>query len=146
MGTTVTLAELDADGTGRFAHVGDSRAYLWHDDELTQLTQDHTVVAEWLAAGAITEDEAKTHPRRGMLTRSVGVSPSVAVDTFESELAAGDRLLLCSDGLNGMVRDDRIAALLSTGTPEEAAWALVEAANAAGGHDNITVLVVDVER
>ncbi|MEX1286841.1 MAG: SpoIIE family protein phosphatase, partial [Acidimicrobiia bacterium] len=65
---------------------------------------------------------------------------------FDVELAPGDRLLLCSDGLNGMVRDDRIAALLSTGTPEEAAWTLVEAANAAGGHDNITVLVVDVER
>lgn len=146
MGTTVTLADLDADGRGRFAHVGDSRAYLWRDDELTQLTQDHTVVAEWLAVGAITEDEAKTHPRRGMLTRSVGVAPSVTVDEFEAELAPGDRLLLCSDGLNGMVRDDRIAALLSTGTPEEAAWALVEAANAAGGHDNITVLVVDVER
>ena len=144
MGTTVTAVRLAADGTARFGHVGDSRAYLLRGDELRQLTDDHTVVAEWMAAGAITPDEAKTHPRRGMLTRSVGVAPEVVVDTFTEHLEPGDRLLLCSDGLNGMVADDDIAAILGEGDPEQAVWGLIEAANSAGGHDNVTTLVVDV--
>jgi protein phosphatase len=113
---------------------------------LEQLTSDHTVVAEWLALGAIDEATAKTHPRRGMLTRSVGVAPDVAIDEFDCSLEAGDRLLLCSDGLNGMVPDKLIATLLGAGSPEEAAWSLVEAANAGGGSDNITTLIVAVDR
>lgn len=145
MGTTVTIAHLRPDGQADFAHVGDSRAYLLRDGELRQLSDDHTVVAEWVKTGAITLDEAKTHPRRGMLTRSVGVAPEVAVDEFAERLQAGDRLLLCSDGLNGMVPDGLIRSLLGSGTPEEAVWGLVEAANTAGGHDNITVLVVTVD-
>lgn len=146
MGTTVTVTELGPDGNAHFGHVGDSRAYLLRDGDLRQLTADHTVVAEWMAAGAITAAEAKTHPRRGMLTRSVGVGPEVAVDAFDVHLEPGDRLLLCSDGLNGMVTDDEIAGLLGEGDPEEAVWSLIEAANTAGGHDNVTVLVVDVDR
>lgn len=146
MGTTVTAVRLSSDGTARFGHVGDSRAYLLRDGELRQLTADHTVVAEWMAAGAITSDEAKTHPRRGMLTRSVGVAPEVVVDTFTEHLQPGDRLLLCSDGLNGMVGDDDIAAVLGQGDPEVAVWGLIEAANSAGGHDNVTTLVIDVAR
>jgi serine/threonine protein phosphatase PrpC len=146
MGTTVTAVRLSSDGTARFGHVGDSRAYLLRDGDLRQLTADHTVVAEWMAAGAITSDEAKTHPRRGMLTRSVGVAPEVVVDTFTEHLQPGDRLLLCSDGLNGMVGDDDIAAVLGEGDPEVAVWGLIEAANSAGGHDNVTTLVIDVAR
>jgi PPM family protein phosphatase len=144
MGTTVTAVHLDDAGVAEFAHVGDSRAYLLRDGKLRQLTRDHTVVAEWLASGAIDEETAKSHPRRGMLTRSVGVAPTVSVDRFSEPLRVGDRLLLCSDGLNGMIPDSLIASLLRSAPAEEAAWSLVEAANTAGGHDNITVLIVDV--
>ncbi len=143
MGTTATVVSLEPDGTAHFGHVGDSRAYLLHEGALTQLTRDHTVVAEWLAAGAIDEETAKSHPRRGMLTRSVGVASDVLVDHFEEHLEPGDRLLLCSDGLNGMVPDSLIASLLRSAPAEEAVWSLIEAANTAGGQDNITVLIVD---
>lgn len=145
MGTTMTLVELDGSGNGVFGHVGDSRAYLLRDGEITQLTNDHTIVAEWVALGAITPEDAKTHPRRGMLTRSVGVASHVEVDAFTHHFEASDRLILCSDGLNGMVDDAAILAIGGTGTPEAAAWALVEAANDAGGYDNITVVVVDLD-
>jgi protein phosphatase len=144
MGTTMTLVELDDGGRGLFGHVGDSRAYLLRDGEITQLTDDHTIVAEWVSLGAITPEDAKTHPRRGMLTRSVGVAAHVEADVFTHDFELGDRLILCSDGLNGMIDDDTILTTGGSGTPEAAAWALVEAANEAGGHDNITVVVVDI--
>lgn len=144
MGTTVTLAMLTDKGVATFGHVGDSRAYLLRGRKIEQLTTDHTIVSEWVALGAISEAEAKTHPRRGMLTRSVGVSPNVAIDEFDVKLKAKDRLILCSDGLNGMISDAEIRSIGGSGTVEAAAWALVEAANHAGGHDNITVVVVDV--
>jgi protein phosphatase len=145
MGTTVTLAEIDPDGTARFAHVGDSRAYLLRDDALTQLTTDHTVVAEHVRAGRMTSEEAANHPQRSMLTRAVGLTDDLTVDGFTEHLRAGDRLLLCSDGVNGMLGDGEIREIVDTGSPEEAVWTLVERANEAGGHDNITALVVDVE-
>ena len=146
MGTTLTLAELGRDGVIRLAHVGDSRAYLWHEGELEQVTDDHTVVAEQLAAGHISPNDAATHPQRSMLTRVLGISPDLEVDSRSTEAVAGDRLLLCSDGLTNMVEDQQIAEILSRGTPEEAVWALIEEANRAGGHDNVTVVVVDVEQ
>ena len=145
MGTTLTMLELRNEGVAKLAHVGDSRAYLWHDGEMGQITEDHTVVAEQLAAGRITEADIANHPQRSMLTRVLGLSPEIDVDEAEIALEAGDRLLVCSDGLTNMVDDEIIARLLGTGTPEEVAWNLVEAANRAGGHDNITVLVVAVE-
>ncbi len=145
MGTTITLALLGEDGTAHFGHVGDSRAYLLRGRKMEQLTNDHTIVSEWVAIGAITADDAKTHPRRGMLTRSVGVAPEVEVDEFEVTLKPKDRLIVCSDGLNGMIGDGAIRTIGGTGTVEAAAWALVEAANQAGGQDNITVVVVDVQ-
>lgn len=145
MGTTLTMARLDPDGVGHFGHVGDSRAYLLRDGSLRRLTEDHTVVAEYVATGALTEEEAAQHPQRSMITRALGLLDSVPVDTFEVEFEVGDRLLLCSDGVNEMLRDDTISELLAEGTPEETVWALVEAANGAGGQDNITALVVEVE-
>jgi protein phosphatase len=146
MGTTLTLAEFGDDGAVQLAHVGDSRAYLWHQGLLEQLTDDHTVVAEQLAAGHISPADAISHPQRSMLTRVLGISPDVEVDSITFDAAAGDRLLICSDGLTNMVEDERVAQLLAKGSPEEAVWALIEEANRAGGHDNITVVVVDVEQ
>lgn len=145
MGTTMTLVEMGEDGVGQFAHVGDSRAYLLRDGILRQLTEDHTVAAEYVAAGRLSPEEAMTHPQRNMITRALGLTQNLLVDEFEEPLMPGDRYLLCSDGVNSMLTDEEIADQLAADTPEEAAWALVEAANAVGGHDNITVLVIDVE-
>jgi protein phosphatase len=144
MGTTLTLVELEPEGVARVAHVGDSRAYLYRDGELRQLTEDHTVAAEYVALGHISAEEADDHPQSHMLTRCLGLTRFVNVDRIDLDLSHGDRLLLCSDGLNSMVPADGIAKALTNGTADEAAWKLVEAANKAGGHDNISVIVVDV--
>ena len=144
MGTTMTLVALDEDGAATFGHVGDSRAYLFNQSEMAQLTHDHTVAAEYVAMGQISMEEAATHPQRHMLTRTLGVTRFVNVDEFQVKLEAGDRLLLCSDGLNEMVSDELIKETLGSGSAEETAWKLVELANEAGGVDNITVIVVDV--
>jgi protein phosphatase len=144
MGTTLTLVELEPEGVARVAHVGDSRAYLYRDGELRQLTEDHTVAAEYVALGHISADQADDHPQSHMLTRCLGLTRFVNVDRIDLDLSHGDRLLLCSDGLNSMVPADGIAKALTNGTADEAAWKLVEAANKAGGHDNISVIVVDV--
>jgi protein phosphatase len=144
MGTTMTLIELDPIGRATIAHVGDSRAYRLRDGELEQLTRDHTYVAMQIAAGAMTEAEAARHPQRGVLTRALGLGRDVDVDISRERLRVGDRLLLCSDGLNVMLDNDTIAELLGTGSANEAVWALIEAANQAGGHDNVSVLVVEI--
>lgn len=144
MGTTLTAAELSAGRSLVIAHVGDSRAYLFRSGILEQLTNDHSVVAEYLRAGSIRPEDVATHPQRSMLTRALGLYPDVVVDAIETRTRSGDRLLICSDGLTSMVDNQRIAGALGLGTPEEAVWALIEAANQAGGHDNISVAVVDV--
>lgn len=143
MGTTLTLAQFTEDARVEFAHVGDSRAYIFRANRLTQITNDHTLVAEWVAAGAITPEEAKVHPRRGMLMKSLGVGLDIDVETHELSLLKGDRLMLCSDGLTGMVEDDAIASILANSTPAAAVWELIEAANSNGGNDNISVVVID---
>ena len=144
MGTTLTLVELAPDGVARFGHVGDSRAYLFRNGELRQLTVDHTVAAEYVAMGQLSAAEADDHPQSHMLTRCLGLTRFVNVDEFDLELEPGDRILLCSDGLNSMVGPEGIGKGLTEGTADEAAWKLVEAANKAGGHDNISVIVIDV--
>jgi len=143
MGTTMTLVALDDDGRARFGHVGDTRAYLLRDGELGQLTADHTVAAEYVAAGQISAEEAAAHPQRHMLTRTLGLTRFVNVDEIDLAMEEGDRVLLCSDGLSEMVEDEAIAEALTGATPDEAAWGLVELANEAGGVDNITVIVAD---
>ncbi|MFO7548214.1 MAG: PP2C family serine/threonine-protein phosphatase [Acidimicrobiia bacterium] len=145
MGTTLTLVELGDDLVGRLAHVGDSRAYLLREGRLEQITEDHTVVRQYVASGKITAEEAVGHPHRSMLTRALGLTYRLEVDRDDVVFRAGDRLLLCSDGVSGMLSEAEIHEILQLGTPEEAVWGLVEAANRAGGHDNITALVVDVE-
>jgi protein phosphatase len=145
MGTTLTAAVFDDDQVLVIGHVGDSRAYLLRDGEFEQLTDDHSVVAELIAAGQLTEAEAEIDPRRAMITRALGIDVDVEVDVINVDLAVGDRLLFCSDGLTTMVRDDAIADVLRTETDRtRAAQELVEAANSAGGADNITVVLVDV--
>ena len=144
MGTTVTAAALAGDHHLQLAHVGDSRAYLLRDGSLDQLATDHTIVGELVRRGRLTLQQAAIHPERSILTRAVGLDPRVPVDTPDPlELHDGDQVLLCSDGLTEAVDDDRIAELLSTGTDGEAACrSLIDAANAAGGPDNITVVLL----
>lgn len=145
MGTTMTLARVGPDGAVEIGHVGDSRAYLYREGELRRLTVDHTVVQELVELGQISEEQADRHPQRHLLTRVLGLGP-VEVDEVSLRLHPGDRLLLCSDGLTGMVEEDDIAAVLGgAADPEEAVWDLVEAANRAGGVDNVSVVVLDVE-
>lgn len=145
MGTTLTAVSF-GERKARLAHVGDSRAYRLRDGELVALTEDHTLVQDMVRSGEITGEEARNHPQRNIILRSIGIDPNVEVDEGEVSLRAGDRLLLCSDGLSGMVEDDRIRELLSEepDDPKVTAERLVEEANGRGGVDNITVVVVDV--
>jgi serine/threonine protein phosphatase PrpC len=144
MGTTVTAAALAGDHHLQLAHVGDSRAYLLRDGSLEQLTIDHTIVGELVRRGRLTPQQAAIHPERSILTRAVGLDPRVPVDTPDPvELRDGDQVLLCSDGLTEAVDEDQIAELLSAGDDGEAACgSLIDAANAAGGPDNITVVLL----
>jgi serine/threonine protein phosphatase PrpC len=145
MGTTLTAAFV-GDGDIAFAHVGDSRAYRFRGGELERLTQDHSLVEEMLRRGKITEEEAAEHPQRSVITRALGPEPAVEVDTFTHPARPGDLFLLCSDGLSSMVRDEDIAAILrEAGSVEKAGQRLIDAANEAGGRDNITVILFRVE-
>ncbi|MCL2749597.1 MAG: Stp1/IreP family PP2C-type Ser/Thr phosphatase [Coriobacteriia bacterium] len=144
MGTTLTAAILD--GTRLLiAQVGDSRAYLLHNNRLQQLTRDHSYVGELLAGGHITADEAVAHPKRSVITRALGSDPKTEADIYELEATLGDRLLLCTDGLYGMVPLENITKILGTvADPQDACDQLVTAAREAGGLDNISVIVVDI--
>ena len=144
MGTTVVAFVLDSHHRGTVAHVGDSRAYRVRRGQLEALTTDHSVVAEMLRRGLISADEAASHPRRNEILRSVGVLPEVEVEVAAVEVAPGDRFVLCSDGLSGVVSDDEIAAVVQSETPGMAVDVLIRMANERGGPDNITVQVLSI--
>lgn len=144
MGTTMTAAIIEETRVV-LAQVGDSRAYLLRDSTLTRLTQDHSMVADMIRGGQLTEAEARVHPHRSVITRALGTDPDMTSDTFEVDGEPGDRLLLCSDGLTGMLTDDRIAQILGGyRDPSTAGHALIDAANESGGQDNISVVIVDL--
>jgi serine/threonine protein phosphatase PrpC len=141
MGTTLTAAYLE-NAHLAIAHVGDSRAYLFREGELTRLTQDHSLVDELVRQGKLTEEQAAEHPQRSIITRALGPEPEVEVDTWTYPVRDDDVLLLCSDGLTSMLTEERVADILrSAGTLEEAADHLIQEANEAGGRDNITVVL-----
>jgi PPM family protein phosphatase len=142
MGTTMTLGLFLPDGTLELGHVGDSRAYLIRAGELELLTTDHTVVAELVAMGHLDPGDAERHPQRHLLTRALGLGP-ILVDHETIELNSGDRILICSDGLTAMLSDEQIADIAIGDDVEPTVWSLVEAANTAGGIDNISVAIVD---
>jgi serine/threonine protein phosphatase PrpC len=145
MGTTVTAAAL-VDQYLFFAQVGDSRGYLLRDGHLAQLTRDQSLVNQLIEAGQLTEEEAETFEHNNIILQALGTADTVQVDLTYCELRRGDVLLLCSDGLSGMVRFEDIRDVLRTTTePIEACKVLTERANIAGGHDNITVIVVDFD-
>ncbi|HVL03977.1 MAG TPA: Stp1/IreP family PP2C-type Ser/Thr phosphatase, partial [Acidimicrobiales bacterium] len=151
MGTTLCVIALSADSAGGgddrilVANVGDSRVYQFHDGDITQITDDHSLVEDLVREGRLSAEEARTHPQRNILTRVLGNEPDVEVDTWEIIPQRGDRYLLCSDGLFNEVDDDRIAAVLRRlADPEDAAHELVNLANQHGGRDNVSAVVVDV--
>jgi PPM family protein phosphatase len=143
MGTTLTAALIEG-GAVRLAHVGDSRAYLFRGGKLQLLTEDHTLVHRMVVEGEITETEAENHPHRSVLTRALGVEGDVRVDETNVAVQEGDRLLLCTDGLTGMLSEDQIESILQdVRDPQEAVDRLVREANRAGGIDNITAVIID---
>ena len=148
MGTTLTaLADVDTREGRRLGivNVGDSRLYRLRNDRIEQLTEDHSLVASLVRQGRITAEEAESHPQRNILTRALGIDEAVAVDSWEVEPVAGDRFLICSDGLFNEVDENRIVATLRRfEDPGDAARELVRLANDGGGRDNITAVVVDV--
>jgi serine/threonine protein phosphatase PrpC len=145
MGCTLTAAVVLQDKLW-VAHVGDSRAYLMRAGELKQLTEDHSWVAEQVKRGAMTQEEARLSPFRNVITRSIGASNSIQPDVFSLPLQSGDLILICTDGLSGVVTDSEILRILSEETaPSFAAAKLIDAANSAGGPDNITVLILRVD-
>ena len=147
MGTTMTVALVDStDGTVAFGHVGDSRAYRVRGGELEQLTDDHSLVGELVRSGRLSPEEAESHPQRSVITRALGTEPDVDVDTFTVDAEPGDIYLLCSDGLTDMTSTrDILAAVESSNDLDDAARALVRAANDGGGEDNITVVLFQID-
>ena len=144
MGSTLVMAVMHGDQVS-IANVGDSRAYLINVQGIHQLTTDHSLVERLVAASQITRQEARVHPQRNVIYRTIGQTPEVDVDIVSCQLEANDYLLLCSDGLSGKLEDEQIwNTTLAACSPQEACDRLVDAANAAGGEDNITAIVVQV--
>jgi protein phosphatase len=146
MGTTLTAALVEGDEVA-FAHVGDSRAYVFRDGALRLLTSDHSLVEELRRQGRLTEAQAEDHPQRSIITRALGPEPEVEVDTLTFSARPDDVFLICSDGLTSMLKDERIATVLgSSASLDEAARQLIAEANEAGGRDNITVVAFRLEQ
>lgn len=144
MGTTLT-ALLIEEATGYIAQVGDSRAYLYRAGDLSQITRDHSLVAELVRSGELGAEEAFDHPQKNVLTKALGTDPQIKIDLFELELQDGDLILLCTDGLTNMIEDLALAGLLSAGIGDNLCEELIRRANQSGGRDNITVVLVKVE-
>jgi protein phosphatase len=146
MGTTITVALVEPDGRIAFGHVGDSRAYRLRDEQLEQVTNDHSLVAELVRRGELSPAEAEVHPQRSVITRALGTDPDIDVDTFSVEAQAGDVYLICSDGLSDMVDHDTLETTMRDNRSDldAMAKALIQAANRAGGEDNITAVLFEI--
>jgi len=143
MGTTVTCVLITSDMSRAFVgHVGDSRAYIVSDGKIRRVTEDHSVSAELVRNGTITEEDAMRHPGRNVLTMALGTQDTVDVDIYEEALRPGDILVLCTDGLTSLVSPDEISRALVTHDRDRVAGELVDLANQRGGYDNVTVVVL----
>lgn len=143
MGTTLTVALFDE--KIYMAHVGDSRAYIIRNEEINQITQDHSLVGELIRSGSITEEEGKVHPRRNMITRAIGTDENVKIDIYTSEMKKDDILVLCTDGLSNFIEDWEIKnAILSNDNIEVSCDELIGMANERGGLDNITIVATQI--
>jgi len=145
MGSTMTALFLQH-AKASIGHIGDSRAYKISDGKIVQLTQDHSVVAEWQRKGWLTEEQARAHPERSLLYRALGVRDQIEIDIIENvSLKNGDYLLLCTDGLSSLVEDEEIRSLTVAESPGRACEKLIELALERGGSDNITVQTIRVQ-
>jgi serine/threonine protein phosphatase PrpC len=144
MGTTCLAAALQVKSL-TVANVGDSRAYVIHNGQMRQISRDHSLVADMVLAGEITAEEARHHEKRNVIYRALGTAQEVEVDVFQETVVDGDTLLFCTDGLSGLVTEDEILQVIQTLEPEASVQELIARANAAGGTDNITAIVVRVE-
>lgn len=145
MGTTICAVGALSDGLLALVNVGDSRAYLWHEGALTRLTEDHSLTAELIERGELREEDAPQHPHYGVLTRALGVGPDIEIDRRTLAIEAGDRIVLCSDGLfNELSREEIAHALSTAGDVAAIAESLVDSAIAHGGRDNVSVVVAEV--
>lgn len=145
MGCTASAIMIEEDRMA-VAHVGDSRVYLLHEGSLVRITHDHSFVEELVDSGQISADEARVHPSRSVITRALGSDPDMYADHFTIDVFVGDRIIICSDGLSSMVSDTELESVaVSCATPSQAADNLVSAALTAGGSDNVTVIVVDID-
>ena len=143
MGTTMVVCTV-VGGYAYIANVGDSRLYLAGSESMTQITQDHSLIAEMVRLGELTPEEGRNHPDKNIITRAVGTNEDVKIDFFDVKLETGDQILMCSDGLSNMVEDKRIFEILKgEDTEADKAQVLVDEANANGGRDNIAVIVVE---
>ena len=145
MGTTLTAVYLPSPHSAFVAHVGDSRIYVWQDGVLRQVTSDHSYVAELVRQKQMTQEEAETSSQKHMITRAIGVDPQVQVDTFEILLDGAQKLLVCSDGLTNMISEAEIERTLGDRNLERLADGLMNGAMTAGGDDNISFIVIDLE-
>ena len=143
MGTTLVVSAINS-GKATIANVGDSRCYLYRNGCLQSITKDHSLVRFMIESGAITEEEAKTHPQRNVITRAIGLEEHVEIDIFSIDLLPGDTLLLSSDGMHGLVDPCKIAQILDSNDLQEAGDRLISASLDKGGHDNITVIVARI--
>ena len=141
MGTTLSVIWM-SEHFVYLGHVGDSRIYRFREGKLEQMTDDHSLVGELMRAGYLTPEQAENHPNKNVILRAVGTESGIDIDLAVEERKAGDLWLLCSDGLHGMVKDDKLEAILSVNTPASAVKLLMDAALAAGGRDNISVVLV----
>ncbi len=143
MGTTMTALAL-VENRAVVAHIGDSRAYLIRDGDMRQVTRDHSLIEEQIRQGVITRDEAEISPFRNVITRCIGTMPVIEPETFEEKVLAMDRWVLCTDGLTAHVEPEEICQIALHHAPSEACRQLVELANARGGRDNITLIIVHI--
>ncbi|SHF20452.1 protein phosphatase [Caldanaerobius fijiensis DSM 17918] len=144
MGTTLTLLLIE-NGKYFIGHIGDSRAYLIRDKKIKQISNDHSLVAELIRQGSITENEARVHPQRNIITRALGTCNDIEIDIVIDEISPGDIILLCTDGLTNMLTDQEILDIVNDNEPDRACDELIKAANDKGGYDNITVVIAKVD-
>ncbi len=143
MGTTLTAAlVLEAEGLLYVGHVGDSRAYVMSRGQIRQITDDHSITGELIRNGTISEADARKHPGRNLLTMALGSQEDIAVSVYREKLSENDLILLCTDGLTGLVESSEIASILAESSVTEAAQTMVDLSNSRGGHDNVTVVVL----
>ena len=141
MGTTMVVATI-VDQYAYVANVGDSRLYLI-GHEINQVTEDHSYVAAMMRAGELTEEQARNHPEKNVITRAIGVAWEVKADFFEVDLKPGDKVMMCSDGLSNMIEDQRLYDVISSNSVEDSVRILIDEAKENGGYDNITVIVIE---